>query len=127
MMFDYAAFEPGSTYGEHDFAVTAEEVAAWRSLFGGAGAEWMPAGMVPVVAMRAYMAVVTPRPPGNVHGASTFRVYRRVRVGETLRTTVGCEGKDIRKGRKIVRLGLHCRGATGDVAFDATITSLVAV
>ncbi len=102
------------------------EVAAWHGLFGGDAGEWMPPGMVSVVAMRAYLTVVTPRPPGNIHGASRFAVRRRVRVGESLITAVSCEAKEIRKQRRIVQLALQCRDTSGGPVFDARVTSLVA-
>jgi hypothetical protein len=125
-MFTYDRFVPGEVYGEHRFEVSPTEIAAWHALFGGESDGWMPPGMVSVVAMRAYLVVVTPRPPGNIHGASHFEVRRRVRAGESLLTTVSCETKELRKTRRIVHLGLRCRGSDGAPVFDARVTSLVA-
>lgn len=124
-MFTYDRFIAGTTYGAHRFEVTAGEVRAWQRLFAGETEEWMPPGMVSVIAMRAYLGVVTPRPPGNIHGASKFEIRRRIRIGETVTTTVACENKELCKGRRLVYISLRSQGEDGLPVFDASITSIV--
>lgn len=124
-MFTFDRFNPGTIYGECAILVSEEETKTWCSLFGGRPSLFMPNGMVSVIAIRAYLSIITPRPPGNIHGASYFKLYSRLRVGCTIVTSVSCESKAVSKGRRIVQIAVKGR-ASGTAAFDARITSLVA-
>lgn len=124
-MFTFDRFEVGASYGEHILFVSEQEVETWHRLFGGERSTYMPVGMTSVIAMRAYLALISPRPPGNIHGGSSFVLQRRIRVGDSVVTRVGCSSKAIRRGRRVVEIAVRGTSSEG-VAFDATITSLVA-
>jgi acyl dehydratase len=124
-MITYADFEPGRVMGSSDFTLGAAALDAWCRLFpaddlGGA----MPHGMAAVIAMRAYVEVVQPRPPGNVHAAQRFEVVRLPRLGETLTTAVACVAKEIRRDRRRVTFGTETAGSDGRLAISGRMTVL---
>lgn len=126
-MFTFDRFEPGEVYGEHVWRLSPEAVADWRSLFPDDDTgPLMPPGMTAAVTMRAYGALISPRPLGNIHGAQTYEMHRLPEIGETLTTTIRCENKEIRKGRRWVYLGIEARDEAGEPVFTGRFTSLVA-
>lgn len=123
-MMTYAMFEPGRVMGQSDAVFDAAQLAAWRELFPeDDGPDVMPQGMVAVITMRAYAEVVQPRPPGNIHAAQIFDLFRLPQVGEALTTTITCIGKEIRKERRRVTLQMDCAGSRGP-AFRGRMTVL---
>jgi hypothetical protein len=120
----YDDFTPGAVMGRSEALLDDAKLAAWAALFpeddlGGV----MPQGMVAVLAMRAYAEVVQPRPPGNVHAAQRFDIFRLPRAGELLTTTITCLAKEIRRERRRVTLRMDCGGAQGP-AFRGEMTVL---
>lgn len=124
-MLDFAALEPGRCYGTHVFALDAGLVADWCRLYGAPVArDTAPAGLVSVIAIRAFMATMPLRPPGGIHAGQRFVVQALPRVGETVRTTLHCAGKQARGGRLWVDLRMHCRGDDGRMLFDGEHSAL---
>jgi acyl dehydratase len=58
--------------------------------------------VVSVIVMRAHSAIVSPRPPGNIHVGQRFTVHAPIELGQDLRATVTCREKRISGTRKIV-------------------------
>lgn len=126
-MFTFDKFEVGATYGSCRFHVSREMVEAWRKLYPeDETASFMPPGMASVITMHAYGSIITPRPPGNIHGNQRFEFKRLPRVDETLDTTIRCEAKEERKGRHVVHLIFETRAADGEVVLIGRFTSIVA-
>lgn len=123
-MITYEAFSPGFVIGSSSAPLDAAQLRAWRDLFPEDDQEGvMPHGMIAVIAMRAYAELVQPRPPGNIHAAQHFDLFRLPRVGETLTTTITCVEKEIRKERRRVTLQMDCTGTEGP-AFRGRMTVL---
>ena len=123
-MITYADFVPGRVMGSSATVLDAEKLQAWRDLFPEDDLNGvMPHGMVAAIAMRAYAEVVQPRPPGNVHAAQRFDLFRLPRAGETLTTAITCLDKEVRKGRFRVTLQMDCSGTEGP-AFRGRMTVL---
>ena len=107
----HADFLPGSALGEHVEAYSPELAAAWRAIFG--TAEPGPAegaSLALVLAMRAYLTVVSPRPPGNVQARQRFTLHRQPRAGETVRSEVRCLDKQIKRERRYLDLQVQGQG-----------------
>ncbi|MBR0671655.1 hypothetical protein [Neoroseomonas soli] len=123
-MITYETFSPGQVMGSSEAVLDTAKLQAWRALFpeDDFGGE-MPHGMVAAIAMRAYAEVLQPRPPGNVHAAQHFDLFRLPRAGERLTTTITCLEKEIRKGRFRVTLGMDTVGSEGP-AFRGRMTVL---
>lgn len=108
-LLTYADFQPGAALGEHVEPYTPELAAAWRSIFGDAAGEGASgpaeaASVAVVLAMRAYLAVVSPRPPGNVQARQRFTLHRLPRPGERVRSVLHCVDKQIKRERRCVDL-----------------------
>ena len=110
-LFD--AFEPGRVIGHHEDRIDTAAAAAWQAIYGGAlpGAEGrpLPSGLATVLVMRAYLAVVSPRPPGNIHRLLTVRRLAPLRLDEALRTTVRCVGRSRQGDRRVLRFQADCQ------------------
>ena len=108
----FADFEPGRPLGEHVEACSPALATAWRGIFAGASAT-EGASLAVVLAMRAYLTVVSPRPPGNIQARQRFRMHSQPRIDETVRSEVRCIDKQIRRGRFYVDLQVQGTGEDG--------------
>lgn len=127
-VFDYAHYEPGKHYGARDFVVDESAVAKWRTVYpNDDDMGVMPAGMLAMIVIDAVLTLNSPRPPGGVHGGQTFDIERMPRIGETIRTDVWCLDKEIKKGRKWVRVRSESRAVgSNELLFTGVMTTLVA-
>lgn len=125
MTLTFDAFQPGQEFGAHALTLDQPLFAAWSALFPHDPAtDAMPQGMTAPVFMRAYAALLQPRPPGNVHGAQRFEIIRLPRLGETLTTRIACAGKERKGERRWVTLEGVTTGAGGAPAFLSRMTVL---
>lgn len=121
----YDSFVPGEEIGTDDLVFGDEWVQSWSRIFTGSGRDpaQVPLGVVSVVAMRAYMAIVTPRPPGNIHAGQQLRIVRAPSLGEHLHTRMACTAKRLSGERRIVTFGTRCTGrGSGGTVFEGAMT-----
>jgi hypothetical protein len=123
----YADFQPGTVLGAHVETYDGAMAQAWQGIFGqaqlpaaNAGAE--SASIAVVLSMRAYLSVVTPRPPGNVHGREQFVLHQLPRLGETVHTEISCVGKEIKRERFYVDLAATGTGDGGRALFSGRMS-----
>ncbi|AMG90651.1 hypothetical protein [Bordetella bronchiseptica] len=105
-LYTYETFTPGTVLGEWAEPLDARLVATWERLFG-AEARDQPArqvGLTVALMIRAYLNVVTPRPPGNIHAQQILSIDGLPGVGETVRSRIRCLGKEIRRERRYLQL-----------------------
>lgn len=105
-LITFERFTPGSDMGEASVAVDQALVDSLQKVYGFAWkpAEPLPMALCTVLMMRAYLQVVTPRPPGNVHGRQWLQAHAPLRVGDTVRTRVRCLSRELKSGRRWVQL-----------------------
>ena len=108
-------FAPGAALGAIEVTLSPDLFAAWARIDPGAGAEAAPPGLMTALMMRAYTAVVAPRPPGNVHAGQALRILRAPAAGAVLRAEFGCAGKEMRRGRRRVAFSVTMSDAEGPV------------
>lgn len=126
-MFTYDHFEVGKVYGADTFSVDAEKLRKWLAVYpDDDNGKLMPPGMTAMIQIQAYMARITPRPKGNMHGSQVFTLLRLPAISEQLVTEVQCTRKEIRKERKWVETSYTTRDAAGDVVFTGVMTTIVA-
>jgi hypothetical protein len=123
----YDTFEPGKTMGEAVLALDESHAQSWQKIFGntassGASESAEGAGLLVAMMMRAYLAVVTPRPPGNVHARQRFRLHALPRQGEAVRTVISCEGKEIKRERRYVELLAQGTGDDGRAIYEGRLS-----
>lgn len=115
---DFARLQVGHVYGVHELLLSSRLVDNWCRLYRHAMRDdRMPAGMMSVVSIRAFMALIPSRPPGGIHAGQQFTIEELPRVGELLHTQLCCVRKEARQGRLWVDLEMECRGADGRALF----------
>lgn len=121
----FDSFAPGTILGRSETVLDATAFRRWFDLFPeDEQGPVMPAGMVAVVTMRAYGEVLTPRPPGNVHGAQRFEVERLPRLGDRLVTEFRCVDKSIRGERKWITFETATTAPAGERFFTGRMAIL---
>ncbi len=107
-------FVPGSLMGQHEEVFDVSLCQAWRAIFSlPDNAEPHPgelSSLALALAMRAYLSVVAPRPPGNVHARQQFQMHAMPHIGETITTRVVCAHKEIRRERRYVNIQVQASG-----------------
>lgn len=118
-MITFDDFEPGRCFGSVPITLDERLWSNWTRLYPGdtASSPDMPEGMTAVLVMQAYMGLVAPRPPGNVHASQSFEVVRMPRIGQTVTTSVTCTGKELRNGRRWIDLATDSCDAEGQHLF----------
>ncbi len=129
-VFTYDHYEPGKSYGSVEFTFDDGMLHKWRRVYpadgeGEGGA--MPGGMLAMIVLDAVLKLNAPRPPGGVHAGQTFEVRRFPRLGERLSTEVTCLDKEIRKGRRFVRVHTRTTAPSGEILFSGVMTTIAAV
>ncbi len=125
----HADFEPGKSMGSASVNLSDELIDHWVTLFPSDRAclPAMPQGMTSVLVMRAYMEILSPRPPGNVHAGQSFRMQGTVNVGDHVTTEIVCEKKWQKNGRNWVELATTSRDGAGNTVFTGAMTMIWAV
>ncbi len=122
LVFD--AFQPGTTMGHVTERADEALLSRWRMLY-----PWdvqlageVPAGVATVLIMRAYMKILAPRPPGNIHARQRVEITALPRVGEEVTTMLRCTGKALRKERRFVDVETRSSGMDGRPLFTGAMT-----
>jgi hypothetical protein len=122
---DFASLEQGRRYGVHHLEITRELVETWCGAYGlSPPSESMPMGMMSVLSIRTYMALMPRRPPGGVHAGQTFVFQEMPRIGERLSITLQCASKEERGGRLWVKLLMEGAGSDGRPLFNGVHVAL---
>jgi len=122
-------FVPGSTIGSASEAVGEEALARWRKMY-----PWdqpvpgrLPIAICVPLMMRAYMKVVAPRPPGNIHARQEFTFVAPISEGENVTTEISCLNKELRRERRYLFLAVRSTGEGGRVLFTGRMDMIWAV
>lgn len=119
-------FMPGTRMGETLLVYQSGLADQWEQIFGAPSGDAdraaEGASIATVMMMRAYMAVVTPRPPGNVHARQQIVLDGVPRLNETVRTQVSCAAKEIRRDRRYVELQVNATGDGGRAIYRGRMT-----
>jgi len=120
-------FQPGALMGECVEVYDLAQTWRWQAIFGsdpenGANGPVEGVCMAVVNMMRAYLNVVVPRPPGNVHAKQQLRMHGIPVQGESMRAIVVCIRKEMRRERRYVELQVSGTGNGGRKLFDGLVT-----
>ncbi|MBS77763.1 hypothetical protein [Variovorax sp.] len=119
-------FVPGARMGETHMVYRAEFASQWERIFGAPSGDAdraaEGASIATVMMMRAYMAVVSPRPPGNMHARQQIVLDGVPRLNEEVRTEVSCAAKEIRRDRRYVELLVDATGDGGRAIYRGRMT-----
>lgn len=121
--FLFDDFRVDAVLGSHQMVYDDAMVNHWRRIF---GSDPMPqaqaASLAVVIMMRAFLVVVSPRPPGNIHAKQLLRFSRLPALGDQITTTIRCRSKDIRRGRRYVELEANACRQGGGFLFQGVLT-----
>lgn len=122
--WSFGRFEAGSVIGTAAITFDGDMLQKWEALFGPvASGAALPMGAVPLLIMRAFADVVTPRPAGNLHVAQTCELRLLPAVGQTTVARVSCHSKEMRGERRVVRFDIQVSEAdTGTPLFSGLTT-----
>lgn len=122
LLFD--GFQPGAVMGRASERVDAALLGLWQQLYPSSGpdAGEMPEGVATVLIMRAYMKVLAPRPPGNIHARQRVELTALPRLEEEVTTEIRCTGKRMHKERRYVEVASRSTGAGGRELFNGAMT-----
>lgn len=126
MTWTFDRFAPGQSFGVVSWTPDRAAFARWNALFRTCpdDQETLPAGMISMVALRAYMTLLDARPPGNIHALQTMRIDRLPPIGTPLETELRCRSCELRNGRRWVVFETQTRTADGDACFEGGMTML---
>jgi len=74
--------------------------------------------------MRAFLTIVSPRPPGNLHVGQTYSVSRLPPADRPMLASAVCSAKEIRKGRMIAQFGVTLSDMPGIVPMVSGISTI---
>lgn len=115
-MYLFEVYRAGAVYGEAVFDVTRELVDRWSQAYGGESQRVVaPIGLIVLIQQKAYKDVVAPRPPGHIQGGQYFEALGPILVGARVTTRVSCVDKELRNGRRWVRMGFEGWSSDGSV------------
>lgn len=120
----FDSFRPGASMGRTSETIGAQVMELWQRLYPGdaAPAGELPAGLANVLLMRAYMRILTPRPPGNIHVRQRLALLAGIAPGEEVTTELECAGKELKRERRYVELACRASGNAGRPLFDGRMT-----
>ncbi|MEI9928483.1 MAG: hypothetical protein WDN44_13280 [Sphingomonas sp.] len=108
--FLFADFEPGTVIGVARERIDTALIAQWEAIYG--PVRDVPPALLQPIMMRAYMAVMPIRPPGNVHAGQRFSLLALPRLDDEVVTEIHCIDKGERRGACAFR---SARGASRTV------------
>ncbi len=113
-VWTFGDFEVGTDLGTVDVVLDDRRLALWNRVYSFAGSavssddKAVPDGLIVAAMMEAYIKVIQPRPPGNIHAGQTLAFAgRSVRPGIQLSLVFACVGKAIKRERKWLTFGVR--------------------
>ena len=129
-VFTFDRFIPGTSLGSVVQRVEPALLEGWSAIYTPTATQQnTPAiGLMSLLAMRAYLRIISPRPPGNIHAGQFLKASHPLSVGQTLRITVTCQDKELKGHRRFVVLAVRADDVTDEQEiFNARMTMLWAV
>jgi len=101
-IYIYERFMPDTLLGEWQETLDSKLHAQWNEMFGDHPSDGAAraAGLAVACMMRAYLGVVSPRPPGNIHARQVVTLHNLPELGEVIRSRVWCRDKEMRRERR---------------------------
>jgi hypothetical protein len=122
-------FRPGHIVGENIENCAVDLSECWQRIFGrhavdGAQGFAESASLAVVLMMRAYLHVVSPRPPGNVQTRHRVALTGFPQSGEAVRTVITCLATELKRGHRYVELEARGSGDAGRAIYCGSMTMI---
>lgn len=124
-LLTYERIEIGTSLGAYETCVDADALALWRSIYGddvGGNSDMVPPDMISAIVMAAQLELTNPHPDGGLHAGQHYVLHYRPRVGDVLSTTSTPVSKEIRKGRRWVKMKTETQDQNGRLVYETTLT-----
>lgn len=120
----FERFVVGKSYGSMAETPDAALVEKWRRLYpqDDFPPGWAPPAMATVLMMRAYMHLLSPRPPGNIHARQQMTLGEPIVLGDCISTEIECVGKEIRRERRYVTVHARGKNQHGMTCYEGVLT-----
>ncbi len=122
----YEMLVPNQLMGLHTDLFDKNMSDKWQSIFNassiGSPGEAQRANILLVLAMRALLTVVSPRPPGNVHARQQMTIYALPHLNEAISSKVTCQHKELKRERRYVDFEVSGEGASGRQIYKARMS-----
>lgn len=117
-------FQPGAAMGHATEVVDERILDLWKQLYpwDAVPAGELPPGLATVLLMRAYMRILTPRPPGNIHARQRMELIAPAARGEEITTSMQCTGKELKRERRYVEMAARSTGIGGRLLFTGAMS-----
>ena len=126
-LLTFDSFEPDALLGSFSDLADDRTVRLWGRLYPWDAAvtdQPLPAGLATVLSMRAYMHIVSPRPPGNIHAGMSIDLIAPVMLNAPVSTEISCLGKELRRGHRFVKLISRSSDQGGRPLFAARMSMI---
>lgn len=123
-MLTFDRFVVGGAFGPSTETPDPALISTWRRLYPDDQIPegCFPPGMATVLMMRAYMHLLAPRPPGNIHAGQKMVLGDPVRIGDSVTTRIVCTDKAMRRDRRFVTVRATGMNQDGRVCFEGDLT-----
>jgi len=119
----YKDFVIGQEMGDCTLTYDETFVQGWQQIFGQTALIRTQAASVSLILMmRAFLTIVSPRPPGNIHARQTLSFSSLPVLGDQLTVSAACLSKTMRKERRYVELGVKALNQRGQPVFAGVLT-----
>lgn len=119
----YEDFVVGQEMGECVLTYDETFVQGWQQIFGQAASPRAQAASVSLMLMmRAFLTIVSPRPPGNIHARQSLSFSSLPVLGDQLTVSAACLSRTLRKERRYVELSVKALNQRGQPVFAGVLT-----
>lgn len=119
----YEDFVVGQEVGECVLTYDETFVQGWQQIFGQAASPRAQAASVSLMLMmRAFLTIVSPRPPGNIHARQSLSFSSLPVLGDQLTVSAACLCRTLRKERRYVELSVKALNQRGQPVFAGVLT-----
>lgn len=121
---------PGQEMGQYTLKYDEKFVHGWQHIAGSSPETQIPArqsraqaaSVSLMLMMRAFLIVVRPRPPGNIHARQSLSFCGLPAVGDELSVSVTCLAKKMHKGRRYVEFAVQAVNQRQEPTFQGMLT-----
>lgn len=124
-LLTFDRIEIGKPLGFHESRIDRAMLDRWRSVYGddvGGNSDTAPPDMVSGIVMAAQLELTNPHPDGGLHAGQHYVLHRRPVLGDVLRTSSVPLSKEVRKGRRWVRMRTETRDQQDRLVYETVLT-----
>lgn len=126
-LLTFDRIEIGRSLGFHESIIDQAALDRWRAVYGddvGGNTDAAPPDMVSGIVMAAQLELTNPHPDGGLHAGQQYVLHRRPVIGDTLRTSSVPLSKEVRKGRRWVRMKTETSDQQDRLVYEAVLTMI---